>query len=187
MNPEKFLSDYFDRYRTSIFDEKSMAMIMEMASITREAGKKRKKIIFCGNGGSAAIASHCVVDFTKQAGIRSVNFNEPGVMSAFANDYGFEHWMAKAVEFYAEEGDVAVLISTSGKSKNIINAARSCRKLDVKVITLTGFEENNPLRAEGHLNFWVNSRAYNIVENTHQIWLLAVCDLIIGKAEYSVS
>lgn len=53
-------------------------------------------------------------------------------------------------------------------------------------MTLTGFDETNPLRKLGTLNFWVDSRAYN-VEMTHQIWLLAVCDLIIGSAEYSAS
>lgn len=187
MRPEEFLGEYFDRYRRSIFDKEAVVAIVDMADLLKTAKANGKKIIFAGNGGSAAIASHCVVDFTKQAGIRSMNFNEAGIISAFANDYGFENWIAKAVEFYAEEGDVAVLISTSGKSKNIINAARACRRLGVKVITLTGFEATNPLRAEGDLNFWVDSKAYNIVENTHQIWLLAVCDLIIGKAEYSVS
>jgi hypothetical protein len=51
-------------------------------------------------------------------------------------------------------------------------------------VTFTGFGRDNPLMALGHLNFWLDSRAYNLVEMTHQAWLLAVCDLIIGKTEY---
>jgi len=53
------------------------------------------------------------------------------------------------------------------------------------VITFTGFKSDNPLNQNGHLNFWLDSKAYNIIENTHQIWLLMVCDLIIGEVEYS--
>ena len=82
-------------------------------------------------------------------------------------------------------GDVAILISSSGKSANIINAAIQAKNMRITVITLTGFEKGNPLSKLGELNFWVNSKAYNIIENIHQIWLLMVCDLIIGKLEYS--
>ena len=57
--------------------------------------------------------------------------------------------------------------------------------MGLPVVTFTGFKPDNPLKQEGELNFWVDSKAYNVVENTHQIWLLMVCDLIIGKAEYS--
>ena len=54
------------------------------------------------------------------------------------------------------------------------------------MVTFTGFLPDNPLKSLGDLNFWVDSSAYNIIENTHQIWLLTVCDLLIGKAEYKV-
>ena len=51
----------------------------------------------------------------------------------------------------------------------------------MNVVTFSGFEENNPLKKEGQINFWANSKAYNIIECTHQIWLLMVCDLLFGK------
>ena len=54
-----------------------------------------KKVIISGNGGSAAIASHVAVDLTKQGGIRTINFNEPDLITCFANDYGYEHWLSK--------------------------------------------------------------------------------------------
>ena len=50
---------------------------------------------------------------------------------------------------------------------------------------ILGFNQNNPLKKIGNINFWVDSRAYNIIENTHLIWLLAVNDLIFGNAEYT--
>ena len=70
---------------------------------------------------------------------------------------------------------------------NMVNAARYANESNIDVVTFTGFDEKNKLKKLGDLNFWVNSRAYNIVEMIHQIWLLAVCDSIIGSAEYSAS
>ena len=101
-----------------------------------------------------------------------------------SNDYGYEHWMAKAVEIYGDKGDQVILVSSSGNSANVVNAAKTSKEKGYKVITFTGFDENNPLKSIGVLNFWVDSRAYNIVEMSHHIWLLAVCDAVIGKTEY---
>ena len=137
-----------------------------------------------GNGGSAAMASHVAVDFSKNAKIRMVNFNEADLITCLANDYGYEHWMAKAVEIYGDTDDAVILISSSGSSANVVNAAKTSKERGHKVITFTGFDENNPLKSSGDLNFWVDSRAYNIVEMVHHIWLLAVCDSVIGVAEY---
>ena len=69
----------------------------------------------------------------------------------------------------------------------MINAAKLSVEKGYKVITFSGFDKNNSLKSIGNLNFWVDSRAYNIVEMTHQIWLLAICDAIIGVAEYPAS
>ena len=80
---------------------------------------------------------------------------------------------------------MAILISSSGSSKNILNAADVAKDLNINVITFSGFSKDNPLRKKGDVNFWLDSKAYNVVENTHLIWLLMVCDLIIGDAEYS--
>ena len=117
--------------------------------------------------------------------MRTINFNEYDLITCFANDYGYENWLAKSIEFYGDAGDVVVLISSSGNSENMLNAAQISKKMNIDVITFTGFSSDNKLKSEGALNFWVDSKAYNIVENTHQIWLLMVCDLIIGEAEYS--
>ena len=62
----------------------------------------------------AAMASHVTVDFTKAAGMRAINFNEADLLTCFANDYGYEHWVAKALEFYADEDDLVILISSGG-------------------------------------------------------------------------
>ncbi len=124
------------------------------------------------------------MDITKNAHVRCINFNEADLITCFANDFGYERCYEKALEFYADEGDTVVLISSSGKSPNILKAAQYAHSRGLFVATFTGFSLDNPLAALGQLNLCVESRAYNIIEMTHHVWLLAVCDLIIGKAEY---
>ena len=183
MDDLTFIKDYLTRYKKSLFENDISDQIIEMKEMLLEIKNNGKKVIIAGNGGSAAMASHVAVDFTKQGGIRTVNFNDADLITCFSNDYGYEHWVAKAVEFYGDEGVMVILISSSGSSTNMINAAQTAKKLGLTVITFTGFAPDNLLKQEGELNLWLDSRAYNIVENTHQIWLLMVCDLIIGKAE----
>ena len=121
------------------------------------------------------------------AGIRAINFNEADLLTCFSNDYGYERVFEKAVEFYGDEGDLIILISSSGSSTNVVNAAKRAKELNMGVITFSGFKSNNALRKLGDISFWVDSTAYNIVEMTHHIWLLAIVDYIIGDIEYPAS
>lgn len=179
---------FFDRYfaelraRLSDASDESLALLCETLSGARA---RRRKVVIAGNGASAAIASHVAVDLTKAAGIRSVTFNEPDLITCFGNDYGYENWVAKAIDFYADSGDVAVCISSSGKSANMVNAAGRARELGLQVVTLSGFAADNPLRQLGHLNLWVNSSSYNVVETTHQSWLLAAVDNLVAAVPTS--
>ena len=151
-----------------------------------EVQTSNSKVIVAGNGGSAAIASHVSVDLTKNAKIRCLNFNEADLITCFANDYGFERWVEKAIDFYGDEGDLLILISSSGQSENMLNGVKAARNANFKsVVTLSGFAKDNPLSQLGDINLWLDSRAYNFVESVHQIWLLTIVDLIIGSREYS--
>ena len=68
----------------------------------------------------------------------------------------------------------------------MLNGVKVARKGDFRaVVTFSGFDKENPLRKLGDINIWMDSKAYNYVENIHQIWLLAIVDLIIGSREYS--
>ena len=123
---------------------------------------------------------------TKNAKIRSINFNEPDLITCFANDFGHDNWMKEALKMYSNKNDIVILISSSGKSKNIINAAKWCLKNSLKTITFTGHNKNNPLKNLNYkgMNFWINSKAYNLVELSHLFILLSIVDLIIGKNIY---
>ena len=91
------------------------------------------------------------------------------------------------MEFYGDEGDVFISISSSGSSENILYGCLAAREKNFsKVITLSGTGADNPIRKMVDINLWADSKAYNYIENIPQFWLLAVVDLIIGKTEYSV-
>ena len=178
MEITKYCADYFSKINQNIcsLDYHQLKEFIDLVLRLKLAGNK---IIIVGNGGSAAIASHVAVDFTKAAAIRAINFNEADLITCFANDYGYEHWLEKAFESYADPGDLAILISSSGKSQNILNAALKANDMGLTVITVSGFLTDNSLRKLGDLNLWVDSSEYNIVEMTHHVWLVAIIDYLI--------
>jgi D-sedoheptulose 7-phosphate isomerase len=180
---KSYLNDLSDLLKPN---DELIEKLIQVRDLLLEVNQKNKKILIFGNGGSAAIASHFSVDLTKNAKVRCLNFNEADLITCFANDYGFEHWTEKAIEFYGDEGDLLIIISSSGCSQNMLNGVKAARKGNFKsIVTLSGFDEKNPLNQLGDINLWLDSKAYNFVENIHQIWLLTIVDLVIGKREYS--
>ena len=144
---KNWLKEYFNLYKKPLFDESVFIRLLELKQDLETMHEGGGKTMIMGNGGSAAMASHVAVDFSKNAKIRMVNFNEADLITCLANDYGYEHWMAKAIEIYGDDGDQVILISSSGRSPNILNAARMAKEKDCKVITFTGFDENNSLKS----------------------------------------
>jgi|TARA_B100001964_G_scaffold242160_1_gene316246 D-sedoheptulose 7-phosphate isomerase len=186
MSDKDFVKTYLEDFSTLVRpDDQIVEKIISARNTLVQVKKNNSKIMIFGNGGSAAIASHFSVDLTKNAKVRCVNFNESDLITCFSNDYGYEKWVEKAIDFYADKRDALILISSSGKSPNMINACKAARNKQMStVITFTGHEKDNPLSKLGDINFWINSKAYNFVENVHQVWLLTIVDLIIGKREY---
>ncbi len=126
------------------------------------------------------MASHVAVDFTKAARVRAVNFNEADLITCFSNDYGYDQWVVEALKAYADPGDLVILISSSGRSPNIINAALQAKQMGLQVVTLSGFSRDNQLRKLGDIELWADSSEYNVVEMSHHIWLLAIVDYVIA-------
>lgn len=184
MTNADFLDGYFQQYRDLLVSGEVKAQIARFAALALGVREAKAKMMFAGNGASASISEHGAVDFTKQGRVRAVTFHDPNLMTCFANDFGYDHWMAKAIEHYGDPGDVAVLISTSGRSPSVVNAAHAASRMGLTVVSFTGRDADNPLKAASDLAFWVPSHAYNIVENLHSVWLTATIDYLIGKAEY---
>ena len=187
MNKKEFLTSYLNDFSDLVkSNEKIIDQLGKVADLIKVINAKGNKVLIFGNGGSAAISSHFSVDLTKNAGVRCVNCNEADLITCFSNDYGYERWVEKAVDFYGDEGDLLIVISSSGSSKNMLNGVKAARNGNFNaVVTFTGFADENPLRQLGDINLWADSKAYNFIENIHQVWLLAIVDLIIGSREYS--
>lgn len=144
--------------------------------------KLKSKVILVGNGGSAATCSHVSVDLTKNAAIRAINFNEADLITCFANDYGHENWMKEAISKYYDKKDFVIIISSSGNSKNIINAVKYCKLKKISFYALSGMNHKNKLNILSKENFiWVNHKSYNFIEMAHQYILLMIIDQIISE------
>tara|TARA_B110000977_G_scaffold30197_1_gene39617 strand:- start:234 stop:803 length:570 start_codon:yes stop_codon:yes gene_type:complete len=179
--------DYFAEINQHLNNDKNLINKLKKTSqIFKKCNSRKNKIIFIGNGGSAATSSHVSVDLTKNAKILSTNFNEPDLITCLSNDYGYENYLANAIRLYATKGDVVVLISCSGESPNLKKAMKYCRKKKFFTITFTGRNKKNSLIKMNNsgINFWVNSNAYNIIETVHHALLLSIVDNIIGKSVY---
>lgn len=132
-------------------------------------------IIIIGNGGSNSIASHISQDYTKIKGKRSISFSDPSRLTCYINDFGMENAYTKFLEHFSTNEHLVILISSSGESANILNAAQYCVDNSISMITLSGFSERNSLKEkfghQSHIHFWVNSSDYGVVECIHQIIL----------------
>lgn len=156
------------------------AGIARVHDIMRRIARGTGKVMFVGNGGSAGIAGHLAIDFAKNGGVRSVTFNDASSLTCLGNDLGYDQVFAKQIEMQAFPGDVLIAISSSGNSKNIVNAALAAAKGKCDVITLSGFTESNELRRLGDINFFVGSGVYGFVETGHQAILHAILDTAMG-------
>ncbi len=160
---------------------------LDLTTRIRDTHAAGNKLIFIGNGGSAAIASHMAIDYSKNGGIRSLAFNDGAALTCLANDLGYDNVFAHQVSLHAWPGDLLVAISSSGQSASILKAADMAHEKGCFVITLSGFSANNPLRSFGDCNLYVNSREYGFVEITHLALCHAVLDLSMGWGSRGVS
>ena len=173
-----FYENYFLIYAQLIGSTLIDSQLSKFCELCLDIKVKNRKLIFVGNGASASISSQAATDFTQHSGVRAIALNDHNLITAFGNDYGYENWIARALEFYADPGDLVVLISSSGKSQNVLNAANYARSVGLKCVTFTGFSSDNPLRARGDLSIWVSSDQYNIVETIHLFWILTASHLL---------
>ena len=180
MNYNNFFSNYIKEIN-DLLSKIDTKLINQTIGIIRKKISLKSTIYIAGNGGSSSIASHVSVDFTKAAKIKSLTFNNPNIITCFANDYGHDYWIKEAIKTYCAKEDLIILISSSGRSKNIINAAKYCKHKNIDLITLSGFSRNNALTKLGKINFHINSRKYNYIEMVHHIILVSIVDILTKK------
>lgn len=145
------------------------------AALIKERTGVGNKLMFIGNGASAAISSHMATDFWKNGGMRAVAFNDGALLTCISNDFGYEQVFAKPIDRFADPGDILVAISSSGQSPNILLGVEAARRQGCRSLTLSGFKPDNPLRSLGDYNFYVPAHQYGPVEILHH----AVCHCLL--------
>ena len=152
------------------------AAIVGLVALLKDLRQRRGHLFIIGNGGSAGVASHAVTDFVNVGKLRATTLHDSALLTCMSNDYGYEAAFAQILSTVASPGDVLIAVSSSGQSKNIRNAATTMRELGGTVITLSGLKRDNPLRALGDVNIWLNSTDYGMVEIGHQFVLHNLAD-----------
>jgi D-sedoheptulose 7-phosphate isomerase/D-glycero-D-manno-heptose 1,7-bisphosphate phosphatase len=178
---------YFQRYRQEIAHALATvdpATIEKAASILLDAYARGASVFSCGNGGSASIANHLQCDHVKGVGngtdlmprVMSLCANVE-ILTAIANDLAYEKIFSHQLQLQARPGDVLVIISSSGRSANIVNALTWARANDLRTIALTGFEGGDA-RLLAEVAIHVDSANYGIVEDAHQTVMHALAQYI---------
>ena len=181
------LKRYLSEYRETIFSDENLDKLHLLGEILADHRKRDKSVIIFGNGASASIASHFALDMTKQGQLKTQCFHDPALLTAYANDYGYENCFKEMVRSYSTEDQIAIFVSTSGESENVVRAQQQAKERGLITVSFTGRQKDNRLARGSDISFWVDSHAYNIVENTHSIWLMSLVDYLVGTAVYEVS
>lgn len=146
----------------------------------RDIKSTRGKVMIVGNGGSAAIASHLQNDLCKGTQTRAMVFTETPLLTALSNDISYSAAYPELVNLWTDQGDMLISISSSGNSKNILDAVTAARQKECgQVITLSGFLPGNPLRTMGDINLYVPSSEYGYVELVHSIIAHFISDQLL--------
>lgn len=138
------------------------------------------EIFLIGNGGSNAIASHMAVDYIKFLKKKCFVPNAADLLSMTVNDYGSADMYSQFIDYYVDPSkkQLAILISSSGNSVNIVNAANRCNLYEIPLVLLTGFKKNNTVNSLDYSNiklkYWVDSKNYGVVEMAHHSFLHAI-------------
>ncbi|WP_300160773.1 SIS domain-containing protein [Solidesulfovibrio sp.] len=153
--------------------------LLEWCAMCHEAKQADQTMFFIGNGASAAMASHMAADFSKNCGCRAMAFNDVALMTAISNDIRYEECFAVPLARFANPGDLLVTVSSSGNSPNVVRAIETARRLDLKVITVSGMKADNRSRRMGDLNFWIPAPTYGLAEAGHQALLHCWLDIFL--------
>lgn len=169
---------YIEQYLSQlemVISNTSREVMVEISSTLRKAQEDGQRVFVFGNGGSAATASHMACDFGKNTRmsdrprLRIISLND-GIptMMAYANDEGYDNVFSEPLLSLAEKGDVAIAISGSGNSPNVLKGVHTARQLGLKTIGLTGFE-GGKLKDTVDTCLVVPSNSIEQIEDVHLI------------------
>ena len=158
-------------------------LIQEAGEFCVKALKKDKKILLCGNGGSAADAQHFAAELTgrfqkERNALAAIALSvDTSALTAIGNDYGFEKIFSRQVEALAKKEDILIAISTSGNSSNVIEAIKKAKSLQMQVITLLG-KDGGKMKKMGDINIIIPSFSTPRIQEMHIMIIHMICAII---------
>jgi len=175
-----------DSTRTLESLKKLETQVAKAAELIQECLRAGRKILACGNGGSAADASHfateLVVRFAKdrRAEPAICLASDGGLLTAAANDYGFNEIFARQVAAFGQPGDALICLTTSGKSKNIVRALEEAKARKLKTIALLGRDGGSTI-GMADVDLLVRSNSTARIQEAHQLLLHILCEIIEAR------
>ena len=172
----QFYKSYISQY-TSAFSTKQLQKISNIQKIIEKKIKEKKFIFVCGNGGSASIANHFLCDFNK--GVKETSkykilpkvislSNSVEAITAIANDKNFDKIFEDQITNFSSPGDCLIVMSCSGKSKNILKLLKHAKNKNLYTISLTSFSNNLAIKKLSNINFNADVKNYGIGEDIFQ-------------------
>ena len=172
------------KIQRTIFDSQNLCQEIEkVAKICTAVYEREKKILICGNGGSASDALHMTGELVgrfqrERIGLPAIALNEDNVIiTALSNDYSYDDMFGKQVVAYGKEGDLLIAISTSGNSLSVVNAAKQASSQNILVVSLTG-QDGGELKKHSDYCLCVPSRVTAHIQESHIIIIHYICKVI---------
>lgn len=189
-------SDEISGYLKSYVQELSSALnkvspeqLKKAETLLLETIEKGKRVYVAGNGGSAAIGDHLCCDWLKGTYVSGklalkvhALASNTALLTALSNDFNYEKSFSSQIEMLGEKDDVAVLISSSGNSPNIVTAAEMASKKGMKVIGMSGFE-GGKLNQISDISLYVPVSNYGIAEDGHQVIMHVLTQMLNKKRD----
>lgn len=173
-----------DKEGAEIHPDRSFAVWQEKTLMVHH---QRRTVYLIGNGASASMASHVSADLAKNAFVHTEVFSDLSLITAIANDLSYEEVFAEPIRRRMIGGDMLVAISSSGRSPNILRAAKEAEYRGGTVITLTAMNEDNELRKMGNLNIYLPAQTYGAAETCHAAILHYWIDLVASSKPIKIA
>ena len=169
--------------QASLQDPKVEAQVVEIAALLKKTLAAGNKILLCGNGGSAAEAQHIAAEFVgrfqkERKGLPAISLTtDTSILTSVANDYSYETIFARQVEALGQKGDVLILLTTSGNSKNCLAACRRAKEQGLKTVAMAG-SKGGAIKELADICLRVPSDVTAHIQEVHLVVLHAVCAIV---------
>ena len=161
--------------------------IKKIINLIHDCFEQDKKVLICGNGGSAADAQHMAAEFVnrflierKALNAEALNVNTSS-LTAISNDYNFDKIFSRQIEAKGKKDDILIAISTTGNSKNIIKAIKTAKELKMITIGFTGNNEINKLRDISDYCLCIPSNSTPRIQEMHILVVHIICEFVEKK------